>query len=247
MFTQSGRILIAETQSFPFSLKGENRMNANTFSRQSKTSFTTKQMVTISLLSALAYVLMLFHLPYKHLGFLEFEFSDIPAVIAALQFGPFAGIIVELIKNLINALTASTTGGVGELANFLISSSYMLTVGILYKLRKSRLSGAQKKETTSGIVQSKYYLIFIFSIATIAMALIGAILNYYVMLPLYARLFFSNDMQAIVGMAAGFVPSIKDLGGLILIGITPYNIAKGIAISIIGYYTHRLLKGRILS
>jgi len=224
-------------------------MKTKVATNQKATLFTTKQMVVISLFSALSYVLMLFHLPYKHLGFLEFEFSDIPAVIAALQFGPLAGVVIELIKNLIKALTASSTGMVGELANFLISSAYIIPVGLLYKLRKDKNSA--KSYSSNDITvnnkskSSKYlYLIFVFCIGTIAMVVTGAALNYFIMIPLFAKLF--GGMDTIVGIASAGVPAIKDLASLVIIGITPYNIVKGIAMSVIGYYTYRLLKGRLI-
>lgn len=209
-------------------------MNTNTMLNQRKTLFTTKQLVIISLFSALAYVLQLFHLPFKFLGFLEFEFSDIPAVIAALQFGPFAGVVVELIKNLIKALTASTTGCVGELANFLISSAYIIPVGILYKFRKNKITDP------SNILKSKIFLFIMFGFATICFAAAGAIINYFVTLPLYAKLF--GGMDAVVGFASASLPAIKSLGALILIGITPYNIVKGIAMSFLGYYVYYFLR-----
>jgi riboflavin transporter FmnP len=224
-------------------------MKANVMSNQNKSLFSTRQMVTISLLSALAYVLMLIHLPFKFLGFLEFEFSDIPAVIAALTYGPFAGVVVELVKNLIKALTASTTGMVGELANFLISSAYIIPVGLLYKLRMARKLRAGNDKVTSPANREKsksmIYMVIIFGIGTAALALVGALLNYYVMLPLYAK--FLGGMDAIVGIASSNVPAVKDLASLILLGITPFNIVKGIYISVIGYYTYRMLKGRILN
>lgn len=224
-------------------------MKANVMANQNKSLFSTRQLVTISLLSALAYVLMLIHLPFKFLGFLEFEFSDIPAVIAALTYGPFAGVVVELVKNLIKALTASTTGMVGELANFLISSAYIIPVGLLYKLRMARKLRAGNDKVTSPANREKsksmIYMVIIFGIGTAALALVGVLLNYYVMLPLYAK--FLGGMDAIVGIASSNVPAVKDLASLILLGITPFNIVKGIYISVIGYYTYRMLKGRILN
>ena len=78
----------------------------------SKELFATKNLVLISLLSAVAYVLMLLHFPIKFIGFLELEFSDIPAIIGGILYGPAVGVIIELIKNLIKAITATTTGGV---------------------------------------------------------------------------------------------------------------------------------------
>ncbi len=213
-------------------------MNTNVISKQKGTVLSTKQMVLVSLLAALSYVLMLIHLPYKHLGFLEIEFSDIPAVFAALQFGPFAGVFVELIKNIIKAITASTTSGIGELANFIISIAYIIPVGILYKVRKARQIKHGNSKSWSGI-----FMIFLFFVGTAAMVITGALLNYFVMIPLYARLF--GGMDVVVGIAAAGVPAIKNLGSLVLLGITPFNIAKGIGISIIGYYAFRILNGKM--
>ena len=219
-------------------------MSTNTLTNRGKTTLDTRQMVLISLFSALSYVLMLIHLPYKHLGFLEIEFSDIPAVIAALQYGPLAGVVVELIKNLIKAITASTTSGIGELANFLISIAYIIPVGLLYKIRKAKNAKKESSAAAIGNWKNSIYLIAAFVIGTICMVAAGASLNYFFMIPLYAKLF--GGMEIIVGAAAGTIPAIKDLGSLVLLGITPFNVMKGIAMSIIGYYTFRLLKGKIL-
>ncbi len=221
-------------------------MKSNSVTKHSSELFSTRKMVMIGLLSALAYVLMFVTIPFKFLGFLEFEFSDIPAVIAALQFGPIAGVIVEFVKNIIKALTASQTGMVGELANFLICSAYIIPMGFLYKLRmqkklrNSTLNDPVNKKTSG----DKIYMIMMFAVATACFTVAGVLLNYFIMLPLYARLF--GGMDTIVGIAAASVPAVKDMSSLILIGITPFNIFKGIYISIIGYYTYRLLKGRIL-
>lgn len=209
-----------------------------------KSATSTKKLVTLSLLSALAYVLMMLHLPFKYLGFLEIEFSDIPAVIAALQYGPLAGVMVELIKNLVKALTASTTGMVGELANFVISSAFMIPLGALYKLRKLKNVGNTGVNSDTKKRINSVYLIIIFAIATISFASAGALINYFVTLPLYAKLF--GGMDVVVGAAAAYMSAIRNAAGLVIIGITPFNILKGIGMSVLGYWTYKLLKGRIL-
>ncbi|MDD3173326.1 MAG: ECF transporter S component [Herbinix sp.] len=217
-------------------------MKTNTITNQNKTIFKTKQMVMISLFAALSYVLMFVKLPYKHLGFLEFEFSDIPAVIATLQFGPLAGIVIELIKNLIKGITATTSAGVGEFANFIVSSAFLLPIGFLYKLRNTK--NTEKNKVDNSKTWNAVYMIIIFGVGVISMTIMGALLNYFVVIPVYAKLF--GGMENVIGFAAANVPAIKDLASLVIIGITPFNIVKGITISIVGYYTYRLLKGRLL-
>jgi riboflavin transporter FmnP len=228
-------------------LLNERKMRMNTISQKARSRISTKELVIISLLSGLSYVLMLIHLPFKYLGFLEIEFSDIPAVFAALQYGPLAGVFVELIKNLIKAATATTTGWVGEIANFIISAAYVIPVGILYKIRKSNAANnAAVLEAGHGNEKSKsgaWYIIMMFAVGTASLATAGILLNYYVTVPLFAKLF--GGMDTVVGAASGHLSVIKDIKTLVLLGITPFNILKGAAISVIGYYTYKYLRNRI--
>lgn len=191
--------------------------------QRNKRKFSTKQMVIIAMFSALSYVLMFLKLPISYLGFLEFEFSDIPAFVAGLTYGPFTAVIIELIKNIIKALTSSFTGGVGEFANFIITASYMFTVCSLYKIIKGK-----KKTVVS------------FATGTIVMTLVGAIMNFFVLLPLYAVVF--GGMDAILALAAKTIPSIDSAAKLVVIGICPFNIWKGIYVAAAGYWVYKLLR-----
>lgn len=199
-------------------------MNAMTQSKTKGKIFTTKVMVTVSLLSTLSYVLMLLESP-PFIGFLKLELSDIPAIIGAFQFGPIAGIIIELVKNLIKAMTATQTAGIGELANFVVSVAYVVPAAIIYR----KMTGKYKSLTSFGT-------------ATICMVIAGILINYFITIPLYATLFGGIDN---VVASATIIPGIKDKLTLILYGITPFNIVKGIFIGVIGHYTYRLLKNRI--
>lgn len=192
-----------------------------------KSLFTTKQMVTLAMLSALAYVLMLIHLPFKYLGFLELEFSDVPAVVASLVYGPVAGVVVELVKNAIKAVTATTTGGVGELANFMISACYVIPLGILFQRLKGRAKVAGS---------------FMAGIAGFVAA--GIAVNYFITVPLYAKLFGGIDV--VVGAAAATVPAVKDLATIVILGITPFNIVKGLIVSVVGYMIYKLFRKSLL-
>lgn len=189
--------------------------------------FTTKQMVTLAMLSALAYVLMLIHLPFKYLGFLELEFSDVPAVVASLVYGPIAGVVVELIKNAIKAITATTTGGVGELANFLISACYIAPLGFFFQ----RLKG-----------KGKVFGSFAAGMAGFVAA--GIVVNYFITVPLYANLF--GGMDVVVGAAAATVPAVKNLATIVILGITPFNIVKGLLVSIAGYMVYKVFRKSLI-
>lgn len=192
----------------------------------SKELLSTKNLVLISLLSAVAYVLMLLHFPIKFIGFLELEFSDVPAIIGGILYGPAVGVIIELIKNLIKAITATTTGGVGELANFVICSSFVLPASILFR----RMKG-------------KGRALVPFGVATISMVVVGALINYFIMVPLYAKVF--GGMDAVINLSSQMIPAIKDLGTIVIFGITPFNIVKGIILGIVSYYIYKPLRSRI--
>lgn len=186
--------------------------------------FTTRAMVTIGLLSALSYVLMLLESP-PFIGFLRLELSDIPAIIGAFQFGPLAGIVIELIKNLIKAITASKTMGIGELANFIVSVAFVVPAAIIYR---------------KIITKSKSVLAFV--VATISMTLVGFIMNYFVTIPIYAQLY--GGIENVLA-AATMIPGITNKFTLVLYGITPFNIVKGIFLGFIGHHTYKLLKNRL--
>jgi riboflavin transporter len=166
-----------------------------------------KSMVAIGMLSSISYVLMLLNFPIPPFPqFLMIDFSDIPALIAALIFGPAAGILVELIKNILDYfMTGSATGvPVGHIANFAAGILFVLPTYYVYSKLKT------KKGMTFGLV-----------IGTMVMAVIMSVLNYVVILPAYT--FFLNFPAM----------SAPEMRTMIVTGILPFNILKGIIISIV--------------
>lgn len=125
--------------------------------------------VKIGVLAAIAYLLQMLgsFMGLKIAGFLEIEFSDLPALIGALALGPASGVFIELIKNLLHCLSTST-GFVGEFANFVVNSSMVLTTGLIYRLCHSR------RGAVIGM-----------SAGVLLMTLAGIAVNLYIMLPLY--------------------------------------------------------------
>ncbi|GHU34396.1 hypothetical protein FACS1894105_01100 [Clostridia bacterium] len=99
------------------------------------------QIMTITaIMAALSAVLMIFDFPFFNFfpSFLKFDFSDLPALIVAFLYGPVAGVIVELVKNVVHGLLMSTTGGVGELANFIVGAVFVFAAGSIYNVLKAR-------------------------------------------------------------------------------------------------------------
>ncbi|MCR4693450.1 MAG: ECF transporter S component [Firmicutes bacterium] len=125
--------------------------------------------VKIGVFSAIAFLLQMIHLPFKVGGFLEIEFSDIPAIIISFAVGPLAGVLVELIKNLLH-LVVTSTGGVGEFANFLVNGAFVFTLGVIYKKNKTKKNAALALIAATGVL-----CVFAFFV------------NFYIMLPLYMK------------------------------------------------------------
>ena len=62
----------------------------------------TSKLIKISLLSAIALILMYFDFPVIPIfPWLKIDLSDVPALLGAFGFGPIVGILIELIKNLL--------------------------------------------------------------------------------------------------------------------------------------------------
>ncbi len=181
--------------------------------QKTKSTSKTHVLVKTSMLSVIAFVLMLLEsqIPFFP-EFLKIDLSDLPALIAGLAMGPLAGVSVEAVKNILHLLMTST-GGVGELANFLVGSSIVVPAALVYRYRKTKMTALV------GLV-----------IGILTMAVTGALANYYILLPFYSTFF---PLDAIIAMSAKVNPAIKDMSSLIIYGIVPFNLFKGVVLSVL--------------
>ncbi|MFL0246176.1 ECF transporter S component [Candidatus Clostridium stratigraminis] len=174
------------------------------------------KLIKISLLGCIAFILMYIEIPLPIFpSFLRIDIGDLPALLGAFAFGPMAGVLVELIKNILYAIFKGNTALIGESANFIIGSVLVITTGIIYKKKKT------KKGALLGLLAGG-----------IAMTLAGAVLNYYVLLPLYETV-LGFKISAVVGMGAAINHNVKDLNSFIIWIIVPYNILKVFVVSIV--------------
>nr|WP_295971752.1 ECF transporter S component [uncultured Bacillus sp.] len=166
-----------------------------------------KMLVSIAVLSSISYILMFLNFPIPPFPvFLQIDFSDLPALVGALIFGPVAGILVELFKNILDYfMTGSETGiPIGHMANFIAGIVFILPVYFIYN----------KLRTKKGMM-------FALVTSSILMSLIMSVLNYFVLLPAYS--FFLN-MSAMNG---------TEMRQSIVTGILPFNIIKGFIMSVV--------------
>lgn len=169
----------------------------------------THKIAVTAILSAVATVLMFisFPIPFLIPPFVKMDFSELPALLAAFSMGPVSGVMVCLVKNLINLLF-TTTSGVGELCNFLLGVCFVIPAGWIYKVRRTR-SGAL---LASGA-------------GAVAMAVLSVPVNYFISYPFYTTFM---PLDTIIGMYQDLLPSVDGLLACLLIFNMPFTLLKGI-------------------
>ena len=181
-----------------------------------------------AILAAVSAVLMMvsFSVPLVP-SFLKMDISEMPALIATFSMGPVSGVLVCLIKNLIN-LPMTTTGGVGELANFLLGAVFVVPAGVIYHFVKNR----------------KGALIAALS-GCVAMSLISIPINYFLTYPVYATFM---PIDTIIGMYQAILPSVDGLLSCLLIFNVPFTFVRGLLDAVLTFLVYKrispLIKGK---
>ena len=148
---------------------------SNTIAVKKTQIITTRKLVVMSMLSAIATVIYYLDFPVPLMpSFIKLDLSNVISLLASFALGPVEGVIVCLIKNLIQLLIkgAGTTMGIGNIFDFVTSAAFCFTAGLIYKRMKT-IKGAL--------------------IACIAGALVFTVislpLNYYIVYPIYFKAF----------------------------------------------------------
>lgn len=190
-----------------------------------------RNMVCIGMLGAISVVLMLFEFPLPFIApaFYELDFSEVPILIGAFALGPTAGVMTELVKILLNLVINGTdTAFVGEFANFVIGCALMVPASLIYKRKKSR------KNAIIGLISG-----------VVVMAVAGVFMNALVLIPFYAKAFM--PIEAIIEMGRAIHPGIDGVWTFALLTVAPFNIVKGILVSVITMLLYKhispILKG----
>jgi riboflavin transporter FmnP len=198
-------------------------MSLMTMKRNQKIRF----IVVTAMLGALSAVLMMlsFSVPFMP-SFIKMDFSEMPALVASFSMGPVSGVLVCLIKNLIN-VTMTTTGGVGELSNFVLGVCLVLPAGLIYRRRKNRVSAL-----VGALVGS------------LVMAIVSLPSNYFVMYPVYSKFM---PIEQIVGMYQAIFSGVDGLFSCLLIFNVPYTFLKGAIDTLLTFLIYKhispLIKG----
>ena len=188
-----------------------------------KVSSKTRKMALIGIFSAIASVLMFFELPMPFMPpFLKVDPSGVPILLSSMLFGPTAAISVTLIKDVIHLLS-TTTGGVGELADFLIMSSFSVVVGLIYSKRSDR----------KGVLMATLA-------GTATIAIVGGLANRFLLIPFFSKVM---PLEAIFAACAEINPAIDGLNAYIFFGAVPFNVIKGLLLTVLTFLLYRKLEG----
>lgn len=176
---------------------------------------TVRTLTIVAMLSAVATLLMLFEIPLWFAPFFyELDFSEVPVMVGAFALGPMAGVLIELVKVLLNLVFNGTiTMGVGEFANFLIGCSLVVPATMIYHRKKTF------KNALSGMI-----------VGTVSMTVIGSILNAVLLLPVFA-FFMNTTMADLIAIGTGVNPAIQNLPTFIVLAVAPFNLVKGVVVS----------------
>lgn len=181
-----------------------------------------------AMLSAVAYILMFldFSIPMVIPSFIKMDLSELPALIGSFAMGPVCGVIICLIKNLLH-LTITSTGGVGELSNFILGAAFVLPAGLIYKYKKSR------KNALIGSLLGAF-----------VMGVISVISNYYLVYPVYYNFW---PKETVLAAYQAILPGMENILQCLICFNMPFTIVKGLCSVLITFLIYKhispILKG----
>ena len=174
---------------------------------------TVKKITFTAIFAAIATIIMFFEFPMPFLPpFLKVDLSGAVILIAAYVLGLGPAISAALIKDLLH-LFSTTTGGSGELADFLMTSTLVIIAYLFYRNRMDR----------------KFAIIGCIS-GTLAMSVMGMITNKLIIIPFYSQLM---PIDAIISACTEVNPLIGSLNGYLMFGVFPFNLLKGAILSVV--------------
>lgn len=185
---------------------------SNTNAVPSGKTFTTRKIVMIAMMSAIATVIYYLDFPVPLMpAFIKLDLSNVISLLAGFSMGPAAGVAVCLIKNLIHIVIKGmgTTMGIGDIFDFVTSAVFTFTAGMIYL----------KNKTKNGAVIGSI-------IGAAAFTLISLPLNYFIVYPIYFKAFGGEAL--ILSMYQQIMPDVKSIFSALCIFNLPFTFIKGV-------------------
>ncbi|MBQ9117894.1 MAG: ECF transporter S component [Clostridia bacterium] len=171
-----------------------------------KRRFSAKRLAVIAVFCALAYAVSLWEIPLPLFGatFLKLDFGNVFILLISFLLGPLEGTLVCLFKEGLRCLTSSSLCA-GELANFLITSTYLLLPAIAYHYRRTL----------------KTVLISL-SVSCVIATGVGLLANRFIIFPTYAFLFGGS----IFGM------TVEEAFSTFFLAVLLFNLIKTVSVGL---------------
>ncbi|MBR6736377.1 MAG: ECF transporter S component [Oscillospiraceae bacterium] len=185
----------------------------------------TKRMTVTAMFAAVATVLMFLETPLPMMPpFLKLDPSALPILIGSFILGPSSAAAMAFIKAFVHVFS-STTGGVGELADFLMTFAFAATAAVVYR----------RHHTKKGAVLACVA-------GTVALTVTAMLANYFLLIPFYSNVM---PLEAIFAACEAVNPNITGMSGYIFYGVMPFNLFKGAVISLITFPVYKKLSNQI--
>ncbi len=177
----------------------------------SKSIFSTKQLVLIAILGSLATILMVFRFPLPFSpSFMDLDLADVPVLIGGFAYGPLAGALIAVLKNVIKLITQGTsTSFIGELSNIIVTTSFVVTSATIYKSNRT-LKGA-RLALISGVL---------------VMTTIATLSNAFLIFPLFERI-AKFPISRILAITMNTNSLVTSYWTMMIFAVVPFNLIKG--------------------
>lgn len=188
-------------------------MNENL--NQNKRKMSTDHIAKMAMMVALACVLGFVRFPIiPAVGFLTYDFADIPIIITAFAYGPLPGLLVTVVVSFIQAFLLGGDGIYGFLMHVLSSGVFVIAAASIYKRNKT------KKQAVISLI-----------VASVLMVAVMGVANVYIT-PFYMAAGVEGGVSAVKQM-------VFDLMPLILL----FNVIKAVANSVITFLVYKKISG----
>ncbi len=183
-----------------------------------KNYFSSTRIAVIAVFSTLAGILYIFNFSISAAfpSFLEFNFSDIPALIGTFALGPASGSIIIVMRALIKLMFKSTsTVFVGDLADIIIGCAFVAPAGVIYKRRRT-FRGA----------------LVAMAVGTAASVAAAILFNWLILVPFYVQFFFHGSWEPLIGMMTPLFPACTKANFYnfyLWVSVLPFNLMRCLA------------------
>lgn len=186
-----------------------------------KDNFRNKKLTYTAMFAAIAAVLMFIEFPLPFMPpFLKVDLSGCVSMIAAFMMGPLPALAVTFVKDIVHVFSSST-GGAGELADFICTGMFSVSACLVYR----------RYHTKGGAL-------FGCAVGTAFLTVAGMFANKFLLIPFYSKVM---PIDAIISACSAVNPLIGNINTYILFGAGPFNLIKGIILSLITFMLYKRL------